>query len=156
MRPVILGMNNPLSLKPEHALFPYPPGCTGHRILEMLRTRVPDVSRSQYLGAFDRRNLLTAREWCAGDAKLAAVAFLQTMRDTGRVVLVLGEGPRHALGIPKLLVHPQEYWGVTWRQLPHPSGRCRWYNDPACRGVAALLLEELYKMGDSHARNKSR
>jgi hypothetical protein len=139
-------MNNPVSSRPEHALFPYPPGCTGWRVLRLLQTRLPSVTRGQYLAAFDRRNLLDAKVWMADDAREAARHFLDLDVPllAGRTVLVFGAQPRRLLGLPPLLVHPQELRGVTWRQLPHPSGRCRWYNDRRHAAAAALLLEELY------------
>lgn len=34
-KPLIVGMNNPLSATPEHALYPWPRGCAGHRLYEM-------------------------------------------------------------------------------------------------------------------------
>jgi hypothetical protein len=142
-------MNNPVSSKPEHALFPYPPGCTGHRVLEMLRLRRPNVTRQQYLAAFDRRNLVAGKVWDKREAQRAADTFRKDSGNRGRVVLVFGEEPRKALGLEKLLVHPQRdlLCDITWRQLPHPSGRCYWYNEPECRELAADLLAELYDMG---------
>jgi hypothetical protein len=65
--------------------------------------------------------------------------------ERGRVVVVLGEGPRRALDLPRQLIRPVSRLGVVWRQIPHPSGRCRFYNDPVARAVVALLLEELYR-----------
>jgi hypothetical protein len=156
MRPVLLGMNNPVSSRPEHALFPYPPNCTGWRVLEMLRSRVPTVTRSQYCAAFDRRNLLDAKVWKTDDAREAAQHFLDldVPKLIGRTVLVFGAQPRRLLGLPELLLHPQTMHGVTWRQLPHPSGRNRWYNDARHKAAAAMLLEELYVMstGETHAK----
>ena len=142
MKPILMGMNNPLSARPEHALFPYPPGCTGHRIWKMLEART-GATRSQYLEAFERRNLLNSLAWKKHEARPAALAVWPQL--LGRVVVLLGNDPRDAFGVPPLLVHPQEYGGVTWRQLPHPSGRCHWYNSPKNRDVAALLLQELYE-----------
>jgi hypothetical protein len=140
-RPVLLGMNNPLSSEPKHALYPSPPGCTGWRIWNMLNEKT-GCSKSQYLRAFDRRNLVSGRVWSRGEAAEAARVFTDEM--VGREVVVLGEEPRRALGLDKLLIHPQVVFGVTWRQLPHPSGRNPWYNDADCRALAATLLAELY------------
>jgi hypothetical protein len=142
-RPVLLAMNNPVSSRPEHALVPYPPGCTGWRILEMLRERLPDVTKSQYLEAFDRRNLVDGKEWLPGEARDRAVEVIQELR--GREVVVLGAATRKIIGLPELLVHPLQWKGATWRQLPHPSGRNLWYNDRTCRMLASCLLAELYE-----------
>lgn len=141
MKPVLLGMNNPLSSRPEHALYPEPPRCTGWNLWKMLHDKT-GATQEQYLEAFDRRNLLNARRWDARQARAAANSLVDLLQ--GRVVVVLGAEVVHALGLPRLLLHPQVSRGVTWRQLPHPSGRCHWYNDPKNREVASLLLEELY------------
>lgn len=59
----------------------------------------------------------------------------------GTTVLVLGEEVRAAFGLPRLLIHPLTRDGVTYRQIPHPSGRTRFYNDPDCRA----LIKELFR-----------
>lgn len=141
MRPVLLGMNNPLSQRPEHALFPRPSGCTGNRLLRLLQRRVPEATERDYLRAFDRRNLLVGA-WSNARAREAARDLSVPL--AGRTVVVLGGAVRRALGLPEQLVHPVEMDGVTWRQLPHPSGLNHWYNSEECKDVAALLLEELY------------
>lgn len=147
-KPVLIGMNNPLNSDPKYALFPHPPGCTGHRIFKMLESRRPGVLRGQYLDTFERINLVDGKVWIGRDAKgrrvLQARANSLVAALQGRTVVLLGNEVRDAFGVPPLLVHPQEIRGVTWRQLPHPSGRCHWYNDPKNREVAALLFEELF------------
>lgn len=143
-RPIILGMNNPISSDPEHALFPAPEGCTGHRLWTMLHART-QCSRAAYLSAFDRRNLVPGKFWSPRIAREQATALIEELRGSERVVLVLGAEPRDALGLHPLLVHPSYQHGVVWRQLPHPSGRNRWYNTPGNRETAELLLEEMYR-----------
>jgi hypothetical protein len=49
------------------------------------------------------------------------------------------------VGLQPDLILPVVLDGVTYRQLPHPSGICRWYNDPTCAELAVLVLEELYE-----------
>lgn len=141
MKPVILGMNNPLSDDPRHALYPAPVNCTGWRLWRMLNART-GANRSQYLEAFDRLNILHARSWNTSQAREAAEAIIILLQ--GRTVVVLGAQPVAALRLPVLLVKPQEVHGVTWRQVPHPSGRNPWYNVPENRAMVELLLEELY------------
>lgn len=82
----------------------------------------------QYVDAFDRRNL-------------NAVGKIRR----GSMVVLLGDQVRKAFGVPKLLIHPQTIDGVTYRQVPHPSGRNRFYNDPVQHELVALLIEELYR-----------
>lgn len=139
-------MNNPLSVDPRYALFPAPANCTGYRLWKMLQSRDPTITRKQYLDGFDRRNVLSQLRWDGEAAGAAADLIASVLR--GRVVLALGDSVRKALGAPRLLLHPQEWRGVTLRQLPHPSGRCRWYNDPVSRDLAATLLHELYLSGE--------
>lgn len=144
-RPLLLGMNNPLSDDPEFDLYPYPAGSAGYRLWRLL----PEgTSRAQYLAAFDRRNLLRAREWSAAEARRAAQALLPDL--VGRLVVVLGTEVRSALGLPK--VEPlsiNESWlpgspaQLRWVALPHPSGRNLWYNNEANRLRASDLLERI-------------
>jgi hypothetical protein len=144
MKPVLIGMNNPLNSDPKFALFPYPPGCTGHRIFCMLQSRRPGVLRKQYLETFDRRNLINDTEWVSSLPYLRDKAEQMRKNLVGRTVVLLGNEVRRAFGLRPVLVHPQEMDGVTWRQLPHPSGRNLWYNDRENYEVAALLIEELF------------
>jgi hypothetical protein len=141
-RPVLLGMNNPLSSDPAHALYPHPPGCTGWRLWEMLNERVP-LSKTQYLRTFDRRNLVDKPKWSKQEARDRG-RWLREFDLRGREVVVLGNEPRDALLLPPKLIEPQLIEGITWRQIPHPSGRNLWYNDPHNRMLVAVLLEQLY------------
>ena len=143
MRPVILGMNNPYSDSPRHALFPHPPQSAGYRLWKMLNSRT-GLTRGQYVRAFDRRNLVTG-SWVRENAAHNFAAMRQELH--GREVLLLGEEVRRVVGVPRELVLPTAWDGVVYRQLPHPSGRCLWYNDATCRELAALLLEEMYEGG---------
>lgn len=144
-KPVIIGMNNPVSSAPGHELYPYPPGCTGHRLWQMLCERVP-VTRRQYLDAFERRNLVAGRSYDAALARRSAEVMYAEFWGSGRTVVLLGEDVRRAFGHPKLLLHPQLIGGATWRQVPHPSGRNLWYNDKDNARLVGVLLEELYNM----------
>ena len=149
MRAVLLGMNNPLSADPRYALAPFPSGSSGYRLWRLLQTRQPQVTRKGYMDGFERMNLLNSRTWSRSAAKAAAENFPSLY--AGRTIVVFGEQVRSALELPKMLIHPVQMNGCTWRQLPHPSGLCRWYNDPECAGLAAILLEELYLKGQPHA-----
>jgi hypothetical protein len=145
-RPVLIGMNNPVSSEPRHALFPYPPGCTGHRLLTMLQSRLPDVTRQQYLARFDRRNVVSMKLWSAKLAREGAAKLEQEFWGSGRTVVLLGNDTVAAFGHPRSLLHPQLIGGVTYRQIPHPSGRNLWYNDETNRALVASLLEDLYNV----------
>jgi hypothetical protein len=143
MRPVLVGMNNPVSSDPKHALFPAPEGCTGHRLYEMLRSRI-DISRGEYLARFDRRNVVSLRVWDKKMAAEGAAKLEQEFWGSGRTIVLLGNDTREAFGHPRSLLHPYVIGGATWRQVPHPSGRNLWFNDPTNRELVAILLEGLY------------
>lgn len=143
MKVMLIGQNNPLSMRPGFALYPAPNGCTGHRLWTMLHART-GVSRLRYIEAFDRRNLVHGMIYDRATAHAAADAIYQEVWGSGRTIVLLGEEVRKAFGHPRLLVHPQVIGGCTWRQIPHPSGRNPFYNEPKNRKVVELLLEELY------------
>jgi hypothetical protein len=116
------------------------------------------VARSQYLRAFDRRNLVVGRRWSWTLAREEAMRLWQTGEFYGKTVLMLGNDVFSAFdyaacgSLKKQLVIPQVVGsGTIIRQIPHPSGRCRWYNDPVNREIVGLLLEELYWRGVGHA-----
>lgn len=139
-KPLLLGMNNPHSDDPEFDLYPYPDGCAGHRLWKLC----PEgTSRRQYLDAFERRNLLRAREWAVAEARRAAEQLIPTL--DGRLVLVLGTSVRSAMGLPR--VHPltehafaQRGVAFRWIALPHPSGGNLWYNNPENQQRTMQLL----------------
>ncbi len=64
----MIGMNTPLSDDPGFDLYPYPEGSAGGHFWKLLPEGTP---RAQYLAAFERRNLLRAREWNARGAVCA-------------------------------------------------------------------------------------
>ena len=137
-------MNNPVCWKPGFELYPHPPGCTGHRIFELLRSRRPEIFRGNYLQAFERQNLVIGPVFDRRAARDRAQELYAELWGSRRTVVLFGREVVRAFDIPPVLVHPQEIGGVTWRQLPHPSGRNLWYNDYDNRRIAAMLLEELY------------
>lgn len=144
MRPVLIGMNNPIHSDPAFALYPYPPGCTGHRLLAMLQSRLPDATRKQYLDRFDRRNVLSRKHWDKLMAREGAAKLDQEFWGSGRTIVLLGNDTADAFGHPRLLLHPYMVGGSTYRQVPHPSGRNYWYNDETNRALVASLLEGLF------------
>lgn len=78
-------------------------------------------------------------------ARETASRIQRELRGSGRSVVLLGEQVRSAFAHPRLLLHPQVIGGATWRQVPHPSGRNRWYNEVQNRELVAMILEDLYK-----------
>jgi hypothetical protein len=144
MRPVILGMNNPRSDDPDHALWPHPNGCTGHRLWQMLSSADPSVTIERYLLAFDRRNLLRTREWNAEAGRMVAGRLLMNAEFMGREILVLGDEVRKAFELPKEPLGVVKMYNATWWQIPHPSGLNRFYNSESNRAAVATVLKGLY------------
>ena len=150
MRPLLLGMCNPLSDDPEFDLYPYPEGSAGWRLWKMMPQ---GTRRGQYLDMFERRNLLRARAWDQTKAREAARALLPELG--GRLVVVLGTQVRAALGLPlaePLAVTETRVLAVdgrrapitfSWLAFPHPSGRNRWFNQPENMARARDLLQSL-------------
>lgn len=145
MKPLLLGMNNPYSDDPKYDLFPYPENSAGYRLYALLGD---DVRRGEYLAAFDRLNLLHAREWSAKAARKAAAQLLPSLN--GRFVVVLGREVRCALGLdPAEPLALRRYCPASgpvfsWLAFPHPSGRNRWWNEPGNRDRAAAVLRTVF------------
>lgn len=139
-------MNNPVSPHPAHALFPSPPNCTGARVHAMLAART-GATREDYLKGFDRFNVMVG-EWDA--QKAASFGRELWTRLAGRAIVLLGQEVLRTVGQHEKATAPIPplRWasggGRGWILLPHPSGRNHWYNTPANKLGAELLLEELY------------
>ena len=153
-RPLLIGMNNPISSPPEYALYPLPEGCTGNRLWKMLHART-QASMANYRDVFERRNLVRGKTFDGIQARARAYEVCVELRGSGRSIVLLGNDVREAFGHQKLLIHPQEIDGCTWRQIPHPSGRNRWYNAPENVRLAELLLEELYRTYLKHCERET-
>lgn len=171
MKPLIIGMNNPLSMRPEYALWPDPPNCTGWRLWQMVQ-EATGATQDDYIDAFDRINLVIGR-WDTKAAKLRADQLMsrgQGLFDpgpddyipmVGRTVVLLGRDVAHAFRLPRLELVGQSVEGVTFHQVPHPSGLNLWYNNPYNRDRVVHLLGELYegnigshgKIARQHARH---
>jgi hypothetical protein len=94
-----------------------------HRLLQILRKRIPDITQEDYLRVFEHRTI--------NDPVLR-----------GRTVVVLGDTARMVMDLPPLFLHPQIIDGVTWRQIPHPEDL--WSYDDVNSDLVAMLLESLY------------
>lgn len=167
MRPLLIGMNNPLSDNPEHALFPHPPGCAGYRLWKMMELVHPGLTRSQYITLFERRDLVIGRNW---DEKKARVEIRRLMEQEDilhRHVVWLGQATSVAvyketgvdLHIGKYFeeVDPWDYWSFNlfpkvkhddrskgrWVKIPHPSGRNLLWAEDKIRKQGAKFLDQL-------------
>ena len=139
MRPVLLGMNNPNSEYPEFSLYPDPPGCAGWNLWKH-----SGLSREEYLEQFERMNMLNGRQWIPSHAREAAEELRTTL--ASRTVVLLGEDVARLMWVGDTTPHykwvckPEGGW---WAKIPHPSGRCRHWNDPWQRAAIQVFLGEL-------------
>jgi hypothetical protein len=149
-RPVLLGMNNPLSDDPSYALFPAPQSATGYRIFEMLQSTGAIQFRQEYIRGFDRRNVLDSVVWDAKQARQSGPRLWATLG--GRTVCLLGREVVASVGLsavePLAWQQPDPYrtgqQPARWCYIPHPSGLNRWYNVEVHRVAVGLRLEQLY------------
>lgn len=146
-RPLIVGMNDPYSSDPSRALWPDPPGCSGHRLWRLVNEYC-GMALDEYVAAFDRRNLCRGRQWTAIEARAEGARLAA---EAEGCVVMLGREVRHAIGMHDAAAPCswtatyRDGAGVkaTWWYLPHPSGRCHWYNYAANRRAAGALLSRL-------------
>lgn len=87
------------------------------------------ISQRDYELAFDRRNL--------EDGPLVPRA--------GDRMVLLGDEVRRAFEVERIFIHPQVRRGVEFRCVPHPSGRCLYYNNSLNRNLVGMMLEDLIR-----------
>lgn len=140
MRPLLVGEDNPYGADPYFALFPEPQRSAGWR----LAVEILGLSRARYLRTFDRVNLCSGR-WSARDARVKALGILEdSSRDD---IILLGrkvaEAFEVALGLVAGELRPFTTARHAYRDiicLPHPSGRCRVWNEAGAVERARALM----------------
>lgn len=158
-KPIIVGLHNPYSPDVDDALVPYPDTSAGGRMFSMLNKLEVEAMGSKafaasrhksiYVKSLDRRNLLDGVLPGSGTdkalARTKANEMLLTFPEDATVVM-LGLGVFDAFNaclggqLETMLIHPQVVDGITWRLLPHPSGRSTAYNSLVNRTLAGMLL----------------
>lgn len=151
-RPLLIGMNNPLSTRPRYALWPDPPGCSGHRLWSLLNDAY-EVTREEYVAAFDRVNLVVG-PWDATVARREVDLLVASGALECRTAVLLGRSVQDAFGwrrresldseVCSMTTGHGAAYSTTLVALPHPSGMCRWYNDPENRRRAGVVLADLF------------
>lgn len=139
-KPLLVGELNPLGSDLRFALYPKPENGSGGRL-----RRILGMTSSAYLRAFRRVNLC-AGEWDAREARLAASRLA---RETGGPFVLLGRKVSAAFGLPYAPFHTFNRFDRDATRaalvLPHPSGRCRAWNDPGAAPLARALVLDLTK-----------
>lgn len=134
-RPVLVGERNSKTGDARLALYPEPANGSGGRLMEIL-----GLGRRAYLTLFDRVNLC-GTEWDLPAAGVSAAGL------RSRRLVLLGSRVCQAFGVP---FEPFAVLDVDLRAvvLPHPSGRCRVWNDlrsaARARRAVGLLVPELH------------
>jgi hypothetical protein len=120
MRPLLIGRDNPYN---GDALLPLPRGAAGDRL-----RRILGMTDREYLRAFERMNLDDVDgEWYSHDPEWVTASLLT--QHPGPFIL-LGRDVCLALGIPYRPFRTAWIRGCFQAlTLPHPSGRCRTWND---------------------------
>lgn len=166
MRPLLVGLDNPLSPDASLALSPWPSGCAGFRLWQMVReVRGDEFTQLKYLKAFDRINLYGSHRAKNGkgssevDQLLADLILTMAVQGRREHIVLLGKRVCHAFvaAVPKevtwlsqfstdhelrLTRHGKRHT-IWWTLMPHPSGRNYWYNDSLRRTAAAVILADL-------------
>lgn len=146
---LLVGMDNPQSSDPRYALFPHPPGCTGHRLWQIMKEVNPDISVSIY-GNIVKTNLFQVGAYDEKMAEKAGDVLRFQIYTAGWNAVLLGNRVTDAVAPGVRLKYPAAKWSsfgigkVAW--LPHPSGRNHFYNDLANRRmVGEFLVKEMRK-----------
>lgn len=153
-RILLCGEDNPQSAAPEHALFPYPPGCAGHRFCN----DILGVTRHTYLATW-RTNLCNPT-WSMREARKRASDLVHLDAPWTTIVLLgrkvaeafskITDGALEPFAFGTLnTTNGVDPWGqdIPWTidivSLPHPSGRNFLWNDPRRALDARALLQEV-------------
>lgn len=163
-RVLMIGEDNPQSAEPEHALYCAPDGVAGHR----LQSKILGISRLDYLAIW--RANLCCPTWNLREARERARVLLPQAKHLEdavpwEIVVLLGakvaKVVTDVLGVMPMRPFDYRRWcrayvevprKVTIRSeplvcLPHPSGRCRAWNDPStvhkARAAMASAVPEI-------------
>lgn len=134
---------------PDLPLYPLPATATGGRLIRLM-----GVGLREYLRGTERVNLLQQfpgkhrrdDRFPMRPARAAAQELLPRM--AGRVVVLVGRNVANAFSLPIefLVWWPALLGAERLACIPHPSGRNRWYNDPARREQVASFMSEVREL----------
>lgn len=146
MKPLLIGMNNPVMSGIKYVFYPHPPGCAGWRLLQFINLRTP-MRRREYLEKFDRINLVDGKKWSRFEARSRARDLFEELRGPRDVVAVGREVQTAFAQVwpPIGRLDPLENifdatTDILWHYMPHPSGLNRWFNREENQYMAAEFL----------------
>lgn len=140
-RVLLVGEHNPYGPRPEYQLVNYPQGCAGERLQRL----VLGLPEADYLGLW-RTNLCFGRGWILGDARARAEFLLAAPDSRWNVIVMLGRKVASAFRYKEEAFSysiVSQYRLMTLVALPHPSGRCRAWNEPGAVTKARAILRWL-------------
>lgn len=135
---ILVGEDNPYGSDPRYALFCRPTNSAGGRLQRL----VLGVSQHDYIRDFARLNLCS-KTWKRTEARAVAAEILRLAKP-GTSIVLLGSKVCMAFGQdyePFAAKLPSD-GDLTFVILPHPSGRCRAWNEPGAFDRAKAALRE--------------
>lgn len=143
---LLLGEDNPVSSSPVHQLYPRPAGCAGHRLFSLI---LGLKNEDDYMAIW--RTNLCSPSWDAGAARRRAWTLMGP-EVPWHAIIMLGRKVATVFDVTTARGHYDtlepftsgeiDTGGRMFRliSLPHPSGRCREWNDPRSALRARSLL----------------
>jgi hypothetical protein len=139
---IVVGMNDPTFDETTLALHPSFVNSSGRRLWQMANVPIED-----WLLLVTRRNVLFAKEWSRKQALAAGIKLRKKLDLCPDTVIVLGRETWKSLRLYPL-IRWFEYED-KYVLLPHPSGRCRLYNDDVfVRAAGRVLRSHVYERRD--------
>ena len=99
------------------------------------------MSMTEYLQVFDRVNLCGG-PWHWDEARATAAALLRSDR---KVLVLLGRKVSESFGVDVRAPAIAEVGGKKLLIAPHPSGRCRLWNEPGMEDEVQMMLWKLIR-----------
>jgi len=147
---LLVGLDNPQSSDPKHALWPRPANCAGYRLHQMIKLVDPTFSERHYL-SIPRTNLFPVgpcpKSYKSEALRQAGELIRRQLEGQGTYVVCLGNDVRNAVieasNLKATMFYEQLGSYYTW--LPHPSGRNRDYNEKKMQRKVGAFLRALIK-----------
>jgi hypothetical protein len=136
-RAALVGESNPYGSNPRYALFYDPPESAGGRLCRLVMGLEP----RQYLRDYARFNLCDGK-WSLPKARDRADRLNHWEVDGQVPFVLLGAKVCSAFAIEfkPFAYHAAEVYGRPFVILPHPSGRCRLWDESGAMGNAREVL----------------